>query len=212
MNGLLAKCGIGCGLVVLSIWGTATVLSQPDPATMPEMTKEQLAAMQRWMEYMTPGEHHKELSKCVGKWDLEMKYWMDPNADPQVNHAKSEAKLIMGGRYLLEEVEGMISMGGPAMSPFEGMSLTGYDNHANEFVTLWIDNFGTGFWMERGGEGPDDSLMMTRGKNYDAMSDQMMHTRTKVSIIDDDTRLIEFYAGPTKEEMFKGMEIRYTRR
>lgn len=204
---------IGAVLVVVSVAGTAKVMSRPDPSTMPEMSEEEMLAMARWMEFMTPSERHVQLAKCEGEWDLEMRYWESPEAEPQVNEVRSTAKMVMGGRYLVEEIEGMISMGGPAPVPFEGMLITAFDNHAGEWRTVWIDNFGTGLWTERGGaqEG-EDIWMETKGKNYDPMSGEEKQTMTRVRWIDADTKLMEFYGASPGQEMRKGMEIHYSRR
>ncbi len=204
---------IGGVLVVMSVASTATVMSRPDPSTMPEMTEAELQAMSRWMEFMTPGEHHAELAKCEGEWNVEMRYWMNQGDEPQVNKVRSTAKMVMGGRYLVEKIEGMISMGGPAPVPFEGMSITAFDNNTGEWRTVWIDNFGTGLWTERGAAlDGKDIWMETKGNNFDPMSGEEKQTMTRVRWIDADTKVMEFHGASPGEEMWKGMEIHYSRR
>src|SRR5262245_57964290 len=91
----------------------ASKKGEPDQAAM-------MAAMEK---YATPGENHAHLKALVGSWTATVKFWMAPGAPAQESTATSECKLIMGDRYLQEEVRG--SFGG---MPFQGMGLTGYDN------------------------------------------------------------------------------------
>jgi len=34
--------------------------------------------------------------------------------------------------------------------PFEGMGLDGYDNASKEYISIWIDNMGTGIMYMKG--------------------------------------------------------------
>lgn len=210
MNCRIKQCVVGAGLVLVSIVGTATVMSQADRG-MPEMTPEQLEGMQRWMEFMTPGEQHRKLAANVGEWELEMEWRMSPDAPPQTNRATSRARMVLGGRFLIEDVRGTLDMGGGAPMPFEGMSITGFDNQAGEWMSVWIDNTGTGMWIERG-KASTDGVITTSGENYCCFDDVMKKTRSHVHMIDQNNRKMEFYAAKPGEELWKGMEIRYSRK
>ncbi len=143
----------------------ASVLSQPaDPSDggMPGMDP---AAMQRWVEFMTPGPQHAELQQDVGSWNIESKFWMDPNAEPEISHMKSTVSSEFGGRFCIERMRGEV-MG----EPFEGMGIVGYDNHKEKWVSIWMDNMSTSIYYMEGSEAPDGSVVMT-GKAYDPMND-----------------------------------------
>lgn len=54
-------------------------------------------------------------------------------------------KMILGGRFLQQEVNGeMMGM------PMNGIGITGYDNLKKKYVGFWIDNMGTGMYTMEG--------------------------------------------------------------
>src|SRR5262245_54576862 len=72
------------------------------------------AAMQDAMKLMMPGEAHKGFAKMSGKWTSKMKVWNSatPGQPPMESSGETETKLVLGGRYLLEEAKGSV-MGMP---------------------------------------------------------------------------------------------------
>lgn len=109
-----------------------------DPMTNPKF-------MQDWMASTTPGEAHAALGKTAGDWTVATRYWMGPDMPPNDAKATSSRKMILGGRYLVEEYKSEF-MG----MPFEGMLIQGYDNLQEDHFTIWIDNMSTGPSMARG--------------------------------------------------------------
>ncbi|OUU19886.1 MAG: hypothetical protein CBC13_11900 [Planctomycetia bacterium TMED53] len=96
--------------------------------------------MQKWLEFMTPGQEHELLKARVGRWKVENRQWMEPGQEPVETSMVSENELAMGGRYLLQRVLPMDYNG----MPFEARGFIGYDNGKKCFVSSWIDSFGTG--------------------------------------------------------------------
>lgn len=95
--------------------------------------------MQAWMKSMTPGKHHEWLKRFEGDWEVSFKMYMDPAAPPMEVDATIAARMILGGRFVREELSGsMMGM------PWQGAGMTGYDNNRNLFVTTWADTMGTG--------------------------------------------------------------------
>lgn len=119
----------------LSITALAQDTTQADP-------------MQAWMEAGMPGEHHKRLESMTGHWDLSSRFRMDPAAEWETSTSEAEIEWVLDGRFLKQEVED----DGTGMSdrPFKGLSFLGYDNAAEEYVTLWMDNHSTMMMMARG--------------------------------------------------------------
>ncbi len=185
-------------------------VSLPAPAQeagqMPEMSPEDQAMMQKWMEFATPGEPHQNLARVTGKWTAVTKWWMKPGDPPTESNATSEAEMIMGGRYLVERVQGTM-MG----QPFSGMSITGYDNLNREYRNLWIDNMGTGFMLSTGKLAEDGKSVEMTGTTPDPMTGKDATYREVEAWPDPDTRVFTMYgAGPDGAEM-KTMEITYKR-
>src|SRR5262249_28225517 len=106
---------------------------------------DQAAMMAAWQKYATPGEGHAVLKPIAGSWTCAVKMWMAPDAPPQESPATSESKMIMGDRYLQEEVKGSFQG-----MPFSGMGITGYDNIKKKYVGAWVDNMGTGVMTSEG--------------------------------------------------------------
>ncbi len=67
-----------------------------------EMSAEQQEMMEKWNEYMTPGEPHKRMAERVGTWNFTSKMWQQPGTPPEESSGTSTAKMSMGGRYLMD--------------------------------------------------------------------------------------------------------------
>ncbi len=108
--------------------------------------QDEAAIMAAYEKAMTPSEAHTYLADLAGTWDMTVTMWMEPGADPIVSQATAKRKMVLGGRYLAEVVEGEGMMG----MPFEGHGWTGYDNIGEEYKATWIDNMGTGILVSHG--------------------------------------------------------------
>jgi len=199
---------IGAALAIALAAITSQVASQDTKATgqPPEMSAEQAEMMQKWMEFMTPGEAHKVLDSKVGKWEAAIKMWETPDAPPSEMSGKSEVKWIFDGRYLVEDVEGSF-MG----MPFIGHGIAGYDNLKKKYCWVWIDNMGTGIMRAEGNYDPATKTFTFMYEYPDVMSGTYKKGRSVEKTIDKDHFLSESYAtGPDGKE-FKMMEMLYTR-
>jgi hypothetical protein len=94
--------------------------------------------MADWMASQTPGAEHEHLAASAGQWKVDATMWMDPKAPPMESQGVASRRMIMGGRYLIEEYKSEF-MG----MPFEGMLLQGYDNLKQEHWGIWVDNMST---------------------------------------------------------------------
>lgn len=161
--------------------------------------------MKAMMAYSTPGEIHQMMAKSVGTWSGAITMWMKPGAPPMNMTGESKSEMIMGGRYLQATNSGnMMGM------PFQGISVTGYDNAKKVFVNSWIDNMGTGMMFL---EGTWDNATMSinfSGKMVDPTSGKDMPIREVIKFVDDNTQLLDMYVGSGGSE-YKSMEIKYTR-
>ncbi len=162
--------------------------------------------MKKWMDFMTPSDVHKMLAKSDGKWDEEIQMWMDPNAPSQMMKASCENKMILGGRY-----QQSINHGEFNGMPFEGHSLTGWDNIRKVFQSTWVDNMGTGVtYMEGPWDEATKSINM-KGKMTDPMTGEVTDIRQVMKFVDDNTQIMEQYNMKDGKE-FKSMEIKFTRK
>lgn len=162
--------------------------------------------MKKWMDYMTPSDVHKMLAASDGEWNLEIQMWMDPNAPAQSMKASCVNKMILGGRY-----QESINTGSFNGMPFEGLSLTGWDNARKIFVSTWIDNMGTGIMYLEGPWNDATKTMELKGKVTDPMTGQVTDVRQTLKIVDDNTQIMQQFGMKDGKE-FKNMEIKFTRK
>lgn len=162
-------------------------------------------AGKKWMEYATPGPMQQKLSESKGNWTEETLLWMQPGQEPVKSNGTARSEMILGGRYEQTTFTGSF-MG----MPFQGISITGYDNTRKIFVSSWIDNMGTGIMNSEGVMLPDGKSIEFRGKMTDPVSGNMVEFRQVLIFTDKDHHTIEMYVTEGVMET-KSMEIRLTR-
>jgi len=162
--------------------------------------------MEIWKEYATPNENHKVLDAFVGNWDYTVKWWSSPNSEPEISKGTSEVKWIMDGRFLEKTAHGT-SMD----QPFEGMGITGYDNARKEYVSVWIDNMGTGVMVSSGKYDASTKTFEEKGEfTQPKMGETTFRGVTK--IINGDKFVYEMYIKDKDWQEYKALEIVYMRK
>ncbi len=189
-------------LVVLSIIMLAamSMLVLAQESGMPD------AEMQEaMMKAGAPGEHHGHLAKMEGEFTYTAKAWMQPGAEAQEWSGTRSAKMVLGGRFLQEEVNGNF-MG----MPFHGMGMWAYDNMAEQYVATWVDNMGTAFTKSTGSCSVN-GFVLEGSHNVPGMGENAF--KNVVLWVDESSFVFEWFeAMPGQDEMFKMMEITYTRK
>ena len=163
------------------------------------------AKMEAWAKAMTPGESHAELADLAGEWRYTVTIWEDAKGEPTVLEGVSLKTMIMGGRFLREELTGEF-MG----QLFKGYGLTGHDNVTGEFVSVWLDNMGTGIHFYTGEETGRGERTYT-STVHDPMSGKAMTTRSVGRTIDRDNHNFESYMTLPDGTEFLHMQVDYTR-
>ena len=168
--------------------------------------QDQQDQMKAWMEYMTPGPMHQMMAKMAGEWNT-VTTFVDPESG---NEMKSEGvatfELILGGRYMKSVHTGeMMGM------PFEGFGIDAYDNGTKEFVSIWIDNMGTGMIMMKGKYDEKTNSSSFWGEGYEPSSGKMMKYRSVSKWIDDNKTVFEMFGEMDGQEM-KMLTMEYIRK
>jgi len=162
--------------------------------------------MKKWMEYMTPGKEHKQMASQNGEWIVNTKMWMSPTDEPTISDGTATSEMLLDGRYQKFTNKGVI-MG----MPFEGISITGFDNAKKMYINTWIDNMGTGMMISEGTYDEATKTINMKGKYFDPMTMKDTDFRETLKLIDDKSMYMEmFYMKDGKE--FKSMEIKYTKK
>lgn len=161
--------------------------------------------MKAWQENMTPGENHKWLASMNGNWDATVKMWMDPTQPPDVSKATTTNEMIMNGLYQRSSHSGnMMGM------PFNGESITGYDNFKKQFVASWIDNFGSGIMFMKGEYNTKGDALVLYGSMPDPANGKVMQVKQVTEKTSEDSYTFTMYLIINDQDI-KNMEITYTR-
>ncbi len=164
---------------------------------------DEAAVMAAYEKAMTPAAPHARLAEMAGEWQLDIKFWMQPGGEPMVSTATSTRKMIMGGRYLADHVEGD-ALG----QPFTGMGLTGYNNVEERFEATWIDNMGTAIFTSHGEWNEEDNSLVMHGSFVDPATGKKKKVKTISRIEGPDKEIFEWYEkSEGEEEALKTMEI-----
>jgi hypothetical protein len=103
---------------------------------------------------------HRMLSKLGGKWDLDYKLWINPNADPEEGSGTADAEVILGGRFLQVNMTYSIYE-----KEFTSEHIFGYDTNVKRFILFSIDEFGTDAIFQYGNFNVEVESIVFTGKD-----------------------------------------------
>jgi hypothetical protein len=75
----------------------------------------------------------KELARFVGNWNVTVKNYAVPGAEPVTMEGTDETKFVCNGLWLLTKVTGQ-------GMPFSGISISGFDTSKKKYVGVWVDS------------------------------------------------------------------------
>ncbi len=171
-----------------------------------EAQQDQQAMMEAYMKMMAPNENHAYFKNFIGQWEVTSTAWMMPGAEPVVSNSVSKAELILGGRFLKMEYKG--TMFG---QPFEGIQINGYDNFQKKYISFWIDNSSTAFYLLSGTFDETGKIMTERAEWTDPMTGGTMKVRTTTKWISQDEFVYEMFMISPDGQEFKSLENRVKR-
>jgi hypothetical protein len=181
----------------------ATTTASPNEAEM----------MKQMMELAKLNENHKLLADLAGSWSTSVKM-MEPGKEPSVSSGSMTRKPIMNGRYFVADFTGTMKMPGADGKmkdfAFKGMSVEGYDNVKQKFVSSWIDNMGTGLMISEGSYDPATKTFTYTGE-MEVVPGMKTPIREVIKITDKNHHTFEWYENRGGQEM-KTLEINYTRK
>lgn len=197
----LLPCALTCAMLVSPAAAAAESPQTQAAAASPS----QDAAMAEMTKLAAPGPQHEVLKQFAGNWKAVTKAWMGPG-EPQVSQGISEKTVILGGRFLKEEYNGMF-MG----EPFSGTGTTGYDRAKQEYIGNWVDTMGTGQMIMRGKADADGKVITWIGTGLDPVTMKDREYKMIAKVIDKNTHTFSFFDEMDGKEVMT-MEITYTRR
>lgn len=99
----------------------------------------------RYARAMATDEHHAWLAGLEGKWKTSSRYTVRAGAPAVESTGSSEFKMLMDGRFLVENHDAAGSAG-----PFRGMGITGYNTVTGKFERVWADTSSTAMLVSQG--------------------------------------------------------------
>lgn len=182
----------------------ATALTGKDGAAPGGMSKED---MEKMMKLGMPGPEHEYLKALEGKWDAVVKMRMGPDAPWDESKGVMTNKMIMGGRWLQMDFNGM-SMG----QPFNGTGYMGYDNVMKKYVATWMDSQMTGMMVTYGAADSAHRSFTMEGEMPDPMAGgKMSKYRTVTTIEGADKSSYKMYCNTPDGKEYCCLEIAYTK-
>ena len=157
-------------------------------------------------EYFFPGPMHKWLASFTGTWEADVIGYMDPTK-PDTSKLIQTYSMILNGLYQEARLTGtMMGM------PFEGRSITAYDNARKKFQTVWIDVFSSGFTYMNGDYDSTSKTMNLKGTQPNPSDGTDMGIRQVMKIIDNDTYTLTMYGDAPGGKEIKFMEGTFKRK
>lgn len=160
-----------------------------------------------WVALSKPGASHRLLETFAGNWDVRIRFWSSPSAEPQDSYGTSTLSWILGDRFLKEDFQGDV-LG----DSYQGLGLMGYDAAARRFMTVWLDSLNTVIAVQQGNFSPDTSTFELHGEVYDPLLGRNKTTRSEIRILSPDQYSVTMTDMAPSGPDFKSLEIVYSRR
>jgi len=125
-------------VVLTALAATSSMQEKPKRFAYP-WPENQEAAMKRWMDTCTPSLAHERLKELLGSYDVTTRLWMGgPEAPPAETKGSAEVTWLAEGKWI------QIRWNGSFMDkPTQGLTLLGYDNFKQRFVSTTVDSLQT---------------------------------------------------------------------
>lgn len=190
----------------LSLLAVIAVLASLAPASAQEPGEgDEAAMMEAYERAGTPGEEHAALDRLVGDWDVEVRMWSEPDAEPTVMEADSKVEWVMDGRFVRETVTSEF-MG----EPFRGVGYTGYNNLTEQYEAVWMDDHSTALYRYSG-EMDDQGRMVFHSESIDPVTGEKVREKGVSEFPSEDEMISRSYRLEDGEEVLT-MELRYRRK
>jgi uncharacterized protein DUF1579 len=209
-NGLSNVIALVGAALLVTVPLAPRAIASPDtkPAANQGPSSDTEAMMKEYLKFAQPGPNHKLLESCAGRWDLVARMWMGPGAPATESKGTAERKMVLGGRYVAEELQGQM-LG----HPFSGMGLTGYDNFKKMYTWVWADSMSTAIMSSLGT--PDESgkvITFTGEMDEPLTGEKGKKVKSVLRLEGPDKQIFEMYDHLPDGTEWKALEVTYTRK
>lgn len=168
--------------------------------------QDQQDPMKAWMDYATPGPMHKMFEKMSGNWKTVMTMTDQASGQEMKSEGSAVFEMILGGRYM-KSVHKSTMMG----MPFEGMGLDAYDNKTGEFISMWVDNMGTGLMVMKGKFDEPAKTFHYTGAMVDPVAGGETKVRSVLKVVDENNSVFEMFTLAPDGNEYKMFTMTYQR-
>ncbi len=186
-------------ILLLTLWVAAPGFATPGP--------QDEAAEGQVEESPGPGDPQSHLAATVGEWDMAIRVWTRPDAEPEETRGSATARWILGEHFVETRIEGEI-----LDSPFEGLRIEGYDVAATRFVSTWRDSRGTYTLVFRGRCDATCGIRTMTADFVDPASKTELSIKSVTTILSQDSYKYESYIVTPNGTELKNMEFEATRK
>lgn len=178
----------------------------PAPKASPN-SKDPDALIETLLRHVMPTPQHKLLNPMAGRWVASIRYRMGPEAEVVETTCAAERKWVLGGRFLMEEMEG-----GNLVLPFRGLGLFGYDVFEQKHTSAWMDTMNTAVLFNLGTYDKTNDLVNFAGEYKDPWTGTKKKERGLLRFLGQDKHILEIHVAEPEGREFKMIEITYTRK
>jgi len=170
------------GLLVMLVlsWGMAGQAQEtPTPEQQAEITE-------AYMKLAAPGAEHQRLAMLAGNWNLEVKMWPGPGAEPMIMTGTGINEMILGGRFLKCE-----STSGEGEMKYDNLAILGFDNQTGKYIVVVFDTWATYYGTAAGGWNDSTKTIVMCGESYDGVMKITQQYEMNYRLIDNDKYAFE---------------------
>lgn len=179
-----------------------TFVSQVD-AFNAQQKGEKTSNMQEMLKATQPSERHKQLESLAGNWDVLVRFKYGPGPERE-GKASSEAKWILGGRFLQQEYQ--------AESGQVTLQFLGYDNQKKKFFEVKMDNMDTGVLYTEGTMSDDRKVITNVGIRTDPLTGESRKLRIVTTLADKDHYTVEWFQPDSEGKEERRVTMIHTRK
>ena len=195
--------GLALGLaLVLALAACTSPGREPRPPVSPEQR------MQLLVRFAEPGPGHERLDPLVGRWQVDGRHRRAPEAEWTRFRGTGVLEWALGGRYLLQEVEGSQETALPY--PYEALVILAHDRYAERYVEVSLDNYSTGVARLEGDWHEDTEQLVLEGVVSDPALGEVWMRRTYV-LRSPDEWLVRQWLQDEDGDDFMAVEVTYRR-
>lgn len=171
-----------------------------------ESGRGQQTATEAYEKMMAITENHAFLENLAGDWKVTTTAWAQIEAEPWVSEGTASGEMILGGRFVMLKFEG--AMFG---RPFEGYQIIGFDNLKQKYVTLWIDDTGTGLYLTEGTRDKTGKTLTDLGEWPDPITGGTMKVRGVTHLVSPDAFTYDMFVIAPDGSEFQSLHNRAAR-